>query len=43
MGHRSIEATCYYYSIVPRLADILMDKTEWDFNTIVPEVTNDEE
>jgi len=43
MGHRSIEATRYYYSIVPRLADILIDKTEWDFNSIVPEVTDDEE
>jgi integrase len=43
MGHRSIEATRYYYSIVPRLADTLRDKTEMGFNTIVPEVTGDEE
>lgn len=43
MGHRSIEATSYYYSIVPRLADILIDKTELDFNAIVPEVFDDEE
>lgn len=43
MGHRSIEATRYYYSIVPRLADILIDKTELDFNAIVPEVIDDEE
>jgi hypothetical protein len=42
MGHRSIEATRYYYSIVPRLADILIDKTELDFNAIVPAVIDDE-
>ena len=43
MGHRSIEATRYYYSIVPRLADTLRDKTEDGFNAIVPEVSDDEE
>ena len=41
MGHRSIEATRYYYSIVPRLADTLKDKTESGFNVIVPEVSDD--
>ena len=43
MGHRSIEATRYYYSIVPRLSDTLKDKTESGFNAIVPEVFDDEE
>lgn len=43
MGHRSIEATRYYYSIVPRLADTLREKTEDGFNAIVPEVVCDEE
>jgi len=43
MGHSSIEATRYYYSIVPRLADTLMDKTETGFNAIVPEVIDDAE
>ena len=43
MGHRSIEATRYYYSIVPRLADTLRNKTEIGFNAIVPEVADDEE
>jgi len=43
MGHRSIEATRYYYSIVPRLADTLIEKTEAGFNAIVPEVPDDEE
>jgi len=42
MGHRSIEATRYYYSIVPRLSDTLKDKTEDGFNAIVPEVVSDE-
>ena len=42
MGHRSIEATRYYYSIVPRLADTLRDRTEDGFNAIVPEVDDDE-
>jgi len=43
MGHRSIEATRYYYSIVPRLADTLRDKTEAGFNAIVPEVCDEGE
>jgi len=43
MGYRSIEATRYYYSIVPRLADTLKDKTEKGFDAIVPEVLYDEE
>ena len=43
MGHRSIEATRYYYSIVPRLSDTLKEKTEDGFNAIVPEVIYDEE
>jgi len=43
MGHRSIESTRYYYAIVPRLADTLMDKTEAGFNAMIPEVCNDAE
>ena len=43
MGHRSIEATRYYYSIVPRLADTLKDRTEDGFNLIVPEVLYEDE
>ena len=38
MGHRWIESTLYYYSIVPRLADTIKEKTENGFNKIVPEV-----
>lgn len=38
MGHCDIEGTKYYYSLVPALADILEDKTNADFEYIVPEV-----
>jgi site-specific recombinase XerD len=43
MGHRWIESTLYYYSIVPRLANTLQEKTETGFNKIVPEVAYEEE
>ena len=39
MGHQSLQTTTYYYSLVPRLADTLRDKTEAGFNIIVPEAT----
>ena len=42
MGHRWIKSTLYYYSIVPRLADKLREKTETGFNEIVPEVWDEE-
>jgi len=41
MGHRSLESTKYYYSLVPALANIIEDKTQKSFNTIVPEVENE--
>lgn len=43
MGHCQIESPLYYYSIVPGLADILLDKTETGFNEIVPEVDDEKE
>lgn len=43
MGHRQIEATLYYYSIVPGLANTLLAKTESGFDEIVPEVPDEEE
>lgn len=45
MGHRHIQSTLYYYSIVPRLADTIMEKTGAGFNEIVPdpEVAYEEE
>jgi len=42
MGHRDIESTKYYYSLVPGLADILEEKTNADFEDIVPEVCYEE-
>ena len=42
MGHRWIQSTLYYYSIVPRLADTIQEKTEAGFNNIVPEVAYEE-
>ena len=38
MGHKCAESTVYYYSMVPCLADILLDKTEAGLNEILPEV-----
>lgn len=38
MGHSSIEATLYYYSLVPRLASTIRKNTEKEFNNIVPEI-----
>ena len=43
MGHRWIQSTLYYYSIVPRLADKLQNMTEAGFNEIVPEVWDEED
>lgn len=41
MGHRALESTKYYYSLVPGLANIMEAKTQKSFNTIVPEVENE--
>ena len=38
MGHSVLESTKYYYSLVPRIAEILEEKTGMDFENIVPEV-----
>lgn len=38
MGHTSLESTNYYYSFVPRLAEIFQATEEETFNEIVPEV-----
>ena len=42
MGHRNIESTLYYYSIVPALADIIFEKTSAGMDLILPEVSDDE-
>lgn len=43
MGHSVLESTKYYYSLVPRLGDIIAKKTMGSFNIIVPEVQQNEE
>jgi integrase len=42
MGHKTLESTKYYYSLVPGMADILEEKTGMDFENIVPEVDYEE-
>lgn len=42
MGHRWIQSTFYYYSIVPALADKISQKTESGLNKIIPEVWDEE-
>ena len=42
MGHKTLESTKYYYSLVPGMADILEEKTGMDFESIVPEVDYEE-
>jgi len=41
MGHRELESTKYYYSLVPGFADILEEQTCTDFDDIVPEVKHE--
>lgn len=43
MGHRCIESTLYYYSIVPALADILMARSGEGMMRILPEVLYEEQ
>ena len=43
MGHREVESTLHYYSLIPRLADTIRKNTEKDFNKIIPEVNYEEE
>jgi integrase len=42
MGHSTLESTKNYYSLVPRMADILEEKTGMDFESILPEVDYEE-
>jgi integrase len=42
MGHCSVEHTKYYYSIVPRMSEILEEKSGASFEELVPEVMDDE-
>ena len=38
MGHKNTNATVYYYSLCPALADLLIDKTEKSMNEITQEI-----
>lgn len=38
MGHCVLECTRYYYSLVPALADIMLNLTNDSFNDIIPDV-----
>ena len=42
MGHRCLKSTLYYYSITPRLAEKIKNKTEKGFNEIFSEVKYEE-
>jgi integrase len=42
MGHKTIESTRYYYSLVPGMSHILEEHTKVGFNALIPEV-NDED
>jgi len=42
MGHGDIKSTKYYYSLTPSLSDILYEKTNADFEDIVPEAEYEE-
>ena len=43
MGHVNLECTKYYYSLVPCLADVMLNLTKDSFNEIVPDVDYGEE
>ena len=43
MGHREFASTMYYYSIAPRLADIIEEQSEDTFNSIIPNLSDYEE
>lgn len=43
MGHSSIEATKYYYSLIPRMSDIFKNQINTSFDIIVPGVSCDEQ
>lgn len=42
MGHRTLESTRYYYSLVPTMADILEKLSGPSFDDMVPEVDDEE-
>ena len=43
MGHKQLESTKYYYSLIPALADTLASHSQSGFDDIIPEVVRYEE
>jgi integrase len=43
MGHRKLESTMYYYSLVPKLADIIENISGETYDKIIPNLPEDEE
>lgn len=43
MGHRTFSSTMYYYTVVPKLADIIEGQSEESFNNIIPNLSDYEE
>jgi hypothetical protein len=41
MGHSDFESTKYYYSLVPGLADIILQNTNVSFEAIIPNINNE--
>ena len=42
MGHRDVESTKYYYSLVPMMAETLEQQTGASFDELIPEVQDEE-
>lgn len=42
MGHRTFDSTLYYYSLVPRLGDIIEEQSK-EFESIIPDLSEYEE
>lgn len=42
MGHRTLASTMWYYSLVPRLAELIDDLPDDNFDKIIPVFENDE-
>ena len=41
MGHRALTSTMWYYSLVPRLAELIDDLPDDDFDKIIPAFKNE--
>lgn len=42
MGHKSLESTKYYYSLVPELANVMDKLTNETINLILPNINEEE-